>query len=190
MLKGSPTLLPILGLLFFTCSRPARADEAPSGNYLDRGSARMLASADTQFALQAVQESLAAIQLGKLASAKANDPAVRSFGADMAAKNAKADAQLRDIARTERMTLPDLASSSGQALYLKLTRSPAAAFDKSYVSHLLKALRKRVKASAKEAAKGDDPLIANFAARELPALEQDLIQLKSLQPRVARLNRN
>ncbi|HTU44034.1 MAG TPA: DUF4142 domain-containing protein [Bryobacteraceae bacterium] len=147
----------------------------------DTGSNKMMKSSDTRFAMKAAQGGVAEVQLGQLAAQKASNPEVKAFGQQMVEDHGKADDQLKSVAAHENMTLPTTPDSKDQALYNKLQNLSGADFDKLYVKSMVKDHQEDVKEFQKEADKGKDPQIKNFAAQTLPVLQQHLSKIQSIE---------
>jgi putative membrane protein len=147
----------------------------------DSGSNKMMKSADAKFAMKAAQGGMAEVQLGQLAAQKASSPDVKAFGQQMVDDHTKANDQLKSVASQENMTLPSTLDAKDQALMTKLQGLSGADFDKAYVKAMVKDHQEDVKEFQKEADKGKDPQIKNFASQTLPVLQQHLSKIQSIQ---------
>jgi putative membrane protein len=156
-----------------------------SNTQTDSGSNKMLKSADTRFAMKAAQGGMAEVRLGQLAAQKAGNPDVKAFGQQMVDDHSKANDQLKSVAAQENMTLPTTPDSKDQALYNKLQGLSGADFDKLYVKSMVKDHQEDVKEFQKEADKGKDPQIKNFASQTLPVLQQHLSKIQSIESNLA-----
>jgi putative membrane protein len=167
-------------------NNPSMQQPMPSHNQTantqtDTGSDKMMKSPDAKFAMKAAQGGMAEVQLGQLAAQKASNPDVKAFGQQMVDDHTKANDQLKSVAAKENMTLPATLDSKDQALYTKLQNMSGADFDKMYVKSMVKDHQEDVKEFQKEADKGKDPQIKNFAAQTLPVLQQHLSKIQSIQ---------
>lgn len=151
----------------------------------DNGSNQMLKSADARFAMKAAQGGMAEVQLGKLAAEKGGSPDVKAFGQQMVDDHSKANDQLKSVASQEKMTLPSSLDSKDRALYTKLEGMSGADFDRMYVKAMVKDHEQDVKEFQKEADKGKDPQVKNFASQTLPVLQQHLSKIQSIQSNMA-----
>lgn len=147
----------------------------------DSGSNKMMKSADVRFAAKAAQGGMAEVQLGQLAAQKANSPDVKAFGQQMVDDHSKANDQLKSVAAKGNMTLPNTVDSKDEGLYKKLQGLSGPDFDKTYVKAMAKDHQEEVKEFQKEAEKGKDPQIKNFASQTLPILQQHLGKIQSIQ---------
>ncbi len=151
-----------------------------SGTQTDAGSNTMMKSSDAKFAMKAAQGGMAEVQLGQLAAQKATNPDVKAFGQQMVDDHSKANDHLKAVASQENMTLPTTLDAKDQALYTKLQGLSGADFDKLYVKSMVKDHQEDVKQFQKEADKGKDPQIKNFASETLPVLQQHLSKIQSI----------
>jgi putative membrane protein len=137
-----------------------------NGSPLDKGSVKFLH--------EAAAGSLAEVELGKLAQERAANAHVKEFGARMAKDHAKANDELKPIADAKNVALPSAPDKKTQREYDKLAKKSGADFDKAYMKHMLDDHKKDVKEFQKEAQKGKDADLKNFASSTLPTLEEHL----------------
>lgn len=162
-------------------TQPMPNTDQNSSAQTDNGSNKMLKSADARFAMKAAQGGMAEVQLGKLAAEKGSSADVKAFGQQMVDDHSKANDQLKTVASQENMTLPNSLDSKDQALYTKLQGLSGAQFDRTYVKAMVKDHQEDVKEFQKEADKGKDSGIKNFASQTLPVLQQHLSKIQSIQ---------
>jgi putative membrane protein len=165
-------------------SNPSMQQQMPNqtpSTQTDTGSNKMMKSADAKFAMDAAQGGMAEVQLGQLAAQKASNPDVKAFGQQMVDDHTKANDQLKSAAAQENMTLPTTLDAKDQKLMTKLQGLSGADFDRTYVRAMVKDHQEDVKEFQKEADKGKDPQIKNFASQTLPVLQQHLSKIQSIQ---------
>ncbi|MBV8808254.1 MAG: DUF4142 domain-containing protein [Acidobacteriaceae bacterium] len=162
----------------------ALAQTDTSNNHMDNGAKKMMTSPDTQFVLKAAQGGLAEVKLGQLAVEKAGNADVKAFGQKMIDDHTKANDQLKSIADQQGMTLPTTMNAKDQAFYDKLSKESAAEFDKKYMSSMVKDHEEDVKEFKKEADKGKNPQLKQFAAQTTPILQSHLEMAKSTDAKV------
>jgi putative membrane protein len=121
------------------------------------------------------------VQLGQLAAQKASNPEVKAFGQQMVDDHSKANDKLKSVAAQENMSLPTTLDAKDQKLMTKLQGLSGPDFDRAYVKAMVKDHEEDVKEFQKEADKGKDPQIKNFASQTLPVLQQHLSKIQSLQ---------
>ena len=141
---------------------------------------KMMKTGDAGFAAKAAQGGVAEVQLGKLAAEKASSPAVKAFGQQMVDDHSKANDELKSVAEKENMTLPVSPNAKQQAMYTKLQALSGTAFDRAYVSSMVKDHEEDVKEFQKEAKNGKNSGIKSFAAQTLPTLQGHLDKIKSI----------
>jgi putative membrane protein len=135
-------------------------------------SASALSRADRDFILQAADDGMAEVELGKLAQQKGDSDAVKTFGSQMFDDHSKANEELRRIAQSKGITLPAGPSSKHQKDMAKLGRASGAAFDRDYARHMVTDHKKAVALFEKQARSGSDADVKAFAAKTLPTLQQ------------------
>jgi putative membrane protein len=129
---------------------------------------------DTKFYTTLAQGGLNEVDLGKLAQQKASDPKVRDFGAMMVKDHSAANEQLKSLAASKNIKLPDHVSSTQEAGNVKLDVLTGSAFDKAYVQNQITAHQDTVKLLNKEIASGRDPDAKAFAQKVLPTVNSHL----------------
>jgi putative membrane protein len=130
--------------------------------------------ADQRFAIKAAQGGKAEVELGQLATQKAQDPSVKQFGQRMVDDHTKANDQLKSVAQSKGITLPTDLNAKDKALKTKLESANGAQFDREYMSAMVKDHKEDVAEFQKEANSGKDPDIKNFASQTLPILQDHL----------------
>ncbi len=153
--------------IFLICSGIASAQ--------DRGKAM-----DSRFAMKAAQGGMAEVKLGQLAQDKGSSDSVKQFGKKMVDDHSKANDQLKSVAAKENMTLPTEMDAKDQAIYDRLSKLSGAAFDRAYARDMVRDHKEDVADFQKEANKGKDDAIKNFAAQTLPTLQEHLKMAQGL----------
>src|SRR4051812_16844943 len=162
------SLIPTLALAAFVAA-PAYAQDKMSND--DQAAMKQLASAN-----------LAEIQSGKMAASKAQNPEVKSFAQKMVDDHGKMLEDLKSLAKSKGVALPDNAPVKEMAQSKLLERKSGAEFDKDYMDHMVKDHEKDVKDTENIAAKAKDPQFksavqqANAKIREHLQLAQRVAQ--------------
>jgi putative membrane protein len=115
--------------------------------------------------MNAAQGGMLEVQLGQLAADKGASQEVKDFGSKMVTDHSKANDELKAIASSKDLTLPDKLDSKHQAAIDKLSKLSGAAFDKAYVSAMVKDHKGDDAEFAKEAKSGGDADIKAFAGK-------------------------
>ena len=137
------SLIPALALAAFVAA-PAYAQDKMSND--DQAAMKQLASAN-----------LAEIQSGKMAASKAQNPEVKSFAQKMVDDHSKMLEELKSLAKTKGVALPQDAAVKDMAQMKLMERKSGADFDREYVEHMVKDHEKDLKDVQDIAAKAKDP---------------------------------
>jgi putative membrane protein len=146
-------------------------------------SSAKLAPADRQFIKKAAQGGLAEVQLGQLATEKADSPDVKQFGQKMVDDHSKANDQLKQVASNKGVTIPDKLSAKDAATKARLEKLSGKAFDRAYMRDMVMDHTKDVSEFRTESKTAKDPDVKNFASETLPTLQDHLKQAKSIAPK-------
>ena len=147
------------------------AAQSSSGNPSSSG---QLSAADKTFVNKAAQGGMAEVELGQLATQKAQSDQVKQFGQKMVDDHTKANDKLKEVASQENITLPTGLDAKDQATMDHLSKLSGAQFDKAYMQDMVEDHKKDVAEFQKEANSGKDPAVKNFAQQTLPVLQQHL----------------
>jgi putative membrane protein len=146
---------------------PAFAQTSPAGGATQQ-------SADHQFVMEAARGGMAEVELGKLASDKAQSEQVKQFGQRMAQDHAKANDELKSLAQQKNITIPSTLDAKDKAAVDRLSKLSGAQFDRAYMQDMLQDHRKDVNEFRKESQSGKDPDVKAWAAKTLSTLEEHL----------------
>ena len=129
---------------------------------------------DRKFVETAARDGLAEVELGQLASQRAESAEVKQFGQRMVQDHGKANDQLKQLASSKGVQLPTETDKSHQKKMEKLQKLQGAAFDKQYMDDMVKDHKKDVKEFQKQAKSAKDPEVKGFAAQTAPTLQEHL----------------
>jgi putative membrane protein len=127
---------------------------------------------------------MAEVELGKLASEKASNDAVKQFGKRLADDHGKAGEELKKIAQDKGITPPTEMDGKHKKLHDRLSKLSGAQFDRAYVDEMVKDHRKDVKDFQRESEKAKDSDVKSFASKTLPTLQDHLKEAEGLQSQV------
>jgi len=147
----------------------------------DAPKARSSGSADIDFVMDAAKGGMAEVELGKLAVERAKNDEVKKFAQRMVDDHTKAGAQLKTIAQSKGITLPQDIDAKDKALLNRLQKLNGAAFDRAYMHAMVGDHTKDVSEFKKEANAGRDAEMKSFASSTLPTLEEHLQQARQAQ---------
>jgi putative membrane protein len=156
-------------------------DTMASGN--SASSSGKLAPADRQFIKKAAEGGLAEVQLGQLATEKADSQDVKQFGQRMVDDHTKANDQLKQVASQKGVTVPDKLSPKDAATKARLENLSGKAFDRAYMRDMVMDHTKDVSEFRLESKNAKDPDVKNFASQTLPTLQDHLKEAKSIAPK-------
>jgi putative membrane protein len=142
-----------------------------------------LAPADRQFIREAAEGGLAEVELGKLATEKAESSDVKQFGQRMVDDHSKANDQLKQVASEKGVTVPDKLSAKDAATKARLEKLSGKAFDRAYMHDMVMDHTKDVSEFRTESKTAKDPDVKNFASQTLPTLRDHLKEAKSIAPK-------
>jgi putative membrane protein len=136
------------------------------------------AKADQAFLKDAIQGNLGEVTLGQLAQKNGNSEGVRSFGQMLVQDHSASNEKATELARKENVTPPTEPKPEAKAEQNKLSKLSGDAFDKEFVTYMVKDHEKDIKEFEKQA-KGSD-MVASFAKDTLPTLQKHLKTAQSL----------
>lgn len=139
-----------------------------------------MASDPKSFMTTAAEDGMFEVQAGKLASAKTQDAAVKQYGQEMVSDHTRAVNELKQLAQSENVTLPNDVSAEQKQKLDRLQGLSGAEFDREYMTMMVDAHQKAVNLFQNQANKGDDPEVKAFAAKTLPTLQEHLKDAQSL----------
>lgn len=137
-----------------------------------------------EFMTEAAQGGMAEVELGRLASTKAQNASVKQFGQQMMADHTRANNELKQLAEKKNVTLPTDVGTTHKATADKLSKLSGAEFDKEYVEEMVKDHEKDVKAFQTQADSATDADVKAFAVKTLPTLKMHLEMIKSIQSKM------
>ena len=143
-------------------------------------SSSKLGSSDKKFVMDAAVGGMEEVQVGQIAAQKASDPDVKNFGQHMVDDHTKANDQLKQVASQKGITVPSSLPASKQKDVDKLNKLSGAAFDKAYVSMMVKDHKKDISDFQKESKSGKDSDVKGFASNTLPTLQDHLKMIQDI----------
>jgi putative membrane protein len=122
------------------------------------------------FVSTAAQDGMMEVELGDLASAKAQTAEVKKFADRMVTDHSKANSELEGIAKAKSLQVPTKLDAQHQSMVDKLSAKSGAEFDAAYMHHMAAAHAKAV-ALFERASRLNDTELAGFAKKTLPTLK-------------------
>jgi putative membrane protein len=124
---------------------------------------------------------MAEVELGKVAQQKASDSQVKSFAERMVTDHSKANDELKSIAGGKGVTLPTSLDKDHQKDSDKMQRLQGPEFDREYMKHMVADHKKTVADFEKQAKSGKDNEVKQFAAKNLPTIQEHLKMAQQLE---------
>lgn len=134
-----------------------------------------LTPGDRDFINKAAQGNLMEVLAGKLATQRALDPAVKTFGEKMVSDHTAANEELKRLADVKQMPLADTVSPEEHAALGKLEGLNGTEFDKAYSKLMVKDHTDDISEFEKAFKKANDPDVKTFAQQTLPTLRHHLM---------------
>jgi len=125
----------------------------------------------SEFLQKAMQTSLTEVELGKLAGRNARATGINALGSRLARDHSRMGTIIGLISKDKGVTVPTALDADHRAIVEKLSTKTGAEFDVAY-TQLMVADHERAIALFTVASEGDDPVLAEFANRALPALKE------------------
>jgi putative membrane protein len=155
-----------------TTSGAARSDTARSAK---------LARADESFLKQADQNGLAEVESSKLALTKAQNQQVKAFAQQMVDDHTKANDELKALAQSKGVELPNQPSLAQRAKMKLLEKSDPENFDRRYIEQMgVEAHEDTVELFQKAAREARDADVKSYASTTLPKLQEHLKMAQDL----------
>lgn len=136
------------------------------------------------FAQDAAAGGMMEVQLGQIAENNSATQSVKDFGKMMVEDHNKINDQLKDLASKKNVSLPTAVTNDQQKDIDKLTKETGAAFDKDYVSMMVKDHEKDIAAFKKAGAKIKDADFKDFIMKTLPTLQKHLDAIKAIKSKM------
>jgi putative membrane protein len=134
---------------------------------------------DIKFAVAAADGGRLEVELGKLAQSNAASKQVKDFGQQMISDHGKAGEELAALAASKNITLPATLGAKHQQSYDDLAKKKGADFDKAYASFMVDDHKEDIEEFTKEAEKGKDADLKNWASGKIPVLQHHLMMAQS-----------
>jgi putative membrane protein len=125
----------------------------------------------SEFLQKAMQNSLTEVELGKLAGKNARSTGINALGSRLARDHGRIGTMIGLISRDKGITVPKSLDAEHLAIVEDMSTKTGAEFDVAY-TQLMVSDHERAIALFTAATKSEDPDIAEFAERALPALRE------------------
>ena len=139
-----------------------------------------LSKPDEDFAKKAAAGGMMEVDLGQLAASKATSQDVKDFGNRMVTDHGKAGDELKSLASQKGLTLPAAPSAEEKKTSDELSKKTGAAFDKAYMSDMVKDHEKDAKEFEKASKSLKDPDLKSWATKTLTVVQDHLKMAKDV----------
>lgn len=129
---------------------------------------------DSEFLVDAAEINMDEIALGQLAQSKATSASVKEFGKAMEAEHTAALDELKTLAGSKNISLPQGPTEDGQEKLRKFQEKKAADFDKDYASEMVDGHKDAIDKFEKAANSAADADVRAWANKMLPSLRTHL----------------
>ena len=174
------------GLMFQAChSSTDSTSAADSANSVKdsttNGAAGIAVVADdAKFAVDAANGGMTEVELSKLATTKAVNADVKEFANMMVMDHGKANEELKGIAATKNITLPDSVNADSKNAIEDLSKKSGADFDKAYVDKMVSDHKSTVDMFESASKNLKDPELKAFADKTLPVIKGHLDHINKI----------
>lgn len=135
---------------------------------------------DAKFLRVASAAGIAEVQDGQLAESKGS-PAIRQIATRMVTDHTKANAQLKELALRQGVTVPTAVTDNEAAITSKLQGLSGSAFDAEYLATQQVAHEKAIALFKTESSNGSNENLKGFATATLPTLQMHLQMIEAAQ---------
>jgi putative membrane protein len=140
--------------------------------------AQTLEKKDQKFITGAASGGMLEVELGKLAADKASSDDVKKFAQHMVTDHSKANDELKTLAQNKGVTLPAEMMPRHKKDLERLSKLEGAAFDKAYMSAMVKDHEEDVNQFKEAARNAADADLKAFAEKTVPTLQDHLKMAK------------
>lgn len=133
-----------------------------------------------EFMNKAAVAGMAEVHMGEMASQKATNARVKSFGEMMVKDHTAANNDLKSVAGTKNVTLPTAMDEEHQKAMADIDKETGAKWDKAYMKHMVDGHEKVIKNFEDASKNATDPDVKNFATQKLPTLKMHLDSAKAI----------
>lgn len=139
---------------------------------------------NNDFMLKAAQGGIAEVELGRLASTKAQSADVKKFAQTMVQDHTNANTELKSIATKKNMMPPTDTDAEHKTVMTRLQNLSGAEFDRAYMDAMVADHEKTIALFEAGSEIGTDADIKTFAAKTLPKLRTHLEMAQQIQGKI------
>jgi putative membrane protein len=135
----------------------------------------------SDFAVKAANGGLLEVQLGQLAQERGTSQRVKDFGAMMVRDHSKANDELKGLAQSKNITLPDSVGNDYRDHIEDMRKLSAKEFDKHYIDMMVDDHDEDVEMFEKASGNLTDPDLKTWASNTLPTLRAHKDSARAIQ---------
>lgn len=139
-----------------------------------------LSRQDKKFIKEASSGGMFEVKTGQIAEKQSSNEKVKAFGQRMVTDHTKANQELMDILHKDGITPPAGMNKKDMRSDEKLSKLNGTKFDKEYMKTMVSDHEKAIKAFEKEAKKGSNADVKDFASKTTPMLQEHLRMAKEV----------
>ncbi len=140
---------------------------------------------ENTFLKNAALDSMAEIEIGRMAQTKASSPAVKALARRIVQDHEQASTQLKQVAERGQADIPATLEGDQKDMVDKMAKLQGSEFDREYVNMMVDDHKKAVDDFRDQSKDNDKPDVQQFASSTLPKLEQHLQEAEQLQARLS-----
>lgn len=153
-----------------TTGTDTAADTPATATSTAAAPAAPLNATDSTFVMEAASGGMMEVEAGNLAQQKASSQRVKDFAAMMIRDHSKANDELKSMASSRNLMLPDSMMKKHKAHLNAMQRMNGKAFDKHYMDMMVNAHKEDVTKFEKASTSAGDADLKAWAAKTLPVL--------------------
>lgn len=143
-----------------------------------------MSSTDKSFVMKAAMGGMTEVELGQLALSQASSEDVKRFAQRMVDDHSKAGQELKQLAESKGMQVPAMLDNDHKKTKDKLSKLSGAAFDREYMSTMVKAHQKTVELMEGQSKNGKDMELKSWADKTLPTVREHLQMARDIASKV------
>jgi putative membrane protein len=147
------------------------------GSMSDRSQSSMsgssqLDSSDKQFLIKSAQDSMAEVEMAKLAQERGSSNEVKQLGQRLEQDHTKSLEKIRSIAQSKGVDLPQETDSKQKAEHQRLSGLSGESFDRAFLKSQEQDHKKDIAEFRRQAERAKDPDVKQFAEAGIPTLQE------------------
>ncbi|MCU0541649.1 MAG: DUF4142 domain-containing protein [Oscillatoriaceae cyanobacterium Prado104] len=157
-------------------NNPGGTTNTPTGE----NSTNSLSARDRNFVLQAAQNGMLEVELGRLAVQRGSSAAIKQHGQQMVQEHSQANQELMQLATQKGMEVSREMNAQNQALRQRLAGLSGATFDTAYQQAMRDSHSRAIALFQAQSQQGQDPELKAWATQLLPDLQAHLQMVNQL----------